>query len=244
MSTVSEAPFGAWLRGERAALDLTQLELAERIGCAEATIQRIEAGAGPLSRSPRCSPRPLAYRPPSAPRSCASRARMPRGHRRQHRRPAAGRQRSHCGAICRCRAARCWAGRPTWRPQPPCSATPRRACSPSPARPAPARPAWSSPWRLRTPPPSPPVPVSSLVDRAQAIDPRFALTTRKAADVAQLCTWQEGLPLGIELGRRAVPGGVQAWCARACRRGRPWKRGGRRPARPPADAARGNRLEL
>lgn len=36
--------FGEWLRARRRAFDLTQSELAERVGCAEDTIGRIEAG--------------------------------------------------------------------------------------------------------------------------------------------------------------------------------------------------------
>src|SRR5436305_7724826 len=42
MKTLSS--FGEWLRARRNALDLTQFELAERAGCAEDTIGRIEAG--------------------------------------------------------------------------------------------------------------------------------------------------------------------------------------------------------
>jgi predicted ATPase/transcriptional regulator with XRE-family HTH domain len=39
-----EASFGEWLRARRNALDLTQFELAQRAGCAEDTIGRMEAG--------------------------------------------------------------------------------------------------------------------------------------------------------------------------------------------------------
>ena len=35
--------FGAWLKMRRGALDLTQKELAQQIGCAEITIRKIEA---------------------------------------------------------------------------------------------------------------------------------------------------------------------------------------------------------
>jgi DNA-binding XRE family transcriptional regulator len=35
--------FGIWLRRRRRALDLTQAELAQRVGCATITIRRIEA---------------------------------------------------------------------------------------------------------------------------------------------------------------------------------------------------------
>src|SRR5947207_11648717 len=35
--------FGYWVRRRRKALDLTQSELARRVGCAEVTIQKIEA---------------------------------------------------------------------------------------------------------------------------------------------------------------------------------------------------------
>src|SRR5690349_17983376 len=44
MAEEVQSSFGAWLRMRRKALDLTQFDLAERIGCAESTIQRIEAG--------------------------------------------------------------------------------------------------------------------------------------------------------------------------------------------------------
>ena len=36
--------FGKWLRANRRAQDLTQVELAQRVGCAEITIRKIEAG--------------------------------------------------------------------------------------------------------------------------------------------------------------------------------------------------------
>src|SRR5262245_31011339 len=35
--------FGYWVRRRRKALDLTQAELAQRVGCADVTIRRIEA---------------------------------------------------------------------------------------------------------------------------------------------------------------------------------------------------------
>src|ERR687887_143337 len=37
------ASFGYWIRRRRKALDLTQAELARRVGCGEGTIQKIEA---------------------------------------------------------------------------------------------------------------------------------------------------------------------------------------------------------
>jgi predicted ATPase/transcriptional regulator with XRE-family HTH domain len=40
----ANSSFGEWLRARRKALDLTQLQLAEAVGCAEDTIGRIEAG--------------------------------------------------------------------------------------------------------------------------------------------------------------------------------------------------------
>ena len=42
--------FGDWLRRRRKALDLTQVALAGRVGCAVVTIQKIEAGARRPSR--------------------------------------------------------------------------------------------------------------------------------------------------------------------------------------------------
>ncbi len=35
--------FGAWVRRRRKALDLTQAALAQRVGCAEVTIRKLEA---------------------------------------------------------------------------------------------------------------------------------------------------------------------------------------------------------
>src|SRR5260370_18554975 len=37
-----ESSFGTWLRQRRKALDVTQVELADQIGCAKTTIQKIE----------------------------------------------------------------------------------------------------------------------------------------------------------------------------------------------------------
>src|ERR671932_821374 len=37
------ASFGYWVRRRRKALDLTQADLARKVGCAEVTIQKIEA---------------------------------------------------------------------------------------------------------------------------------------------------------------------------------------------------------
>ncbi len=37
--------FGEWLRQRRRALDLTQQELADEVGCARITLRRIEGGA-------------------------------------------------------------------------------------------------------------------------------------------------------------------------------------------------------
>lgn len=45
MTRTSASTFGQWLRARRGALDLTQSELAERVGCAEDTIGRIESGS-------------------------------------------------------------------------------------------------------------------------------------------------------------------------------------------------------
>jgi transcriptional regulator with XRE-family HTH domain len=36
--------FGAWLKLRRQALDLTQAELAQQVGCAEVTLRKLEAG--------------------------------------------------------------------------------------------------------------------------------------------------------------------------------------------------------
>ena len=43
METISS--FGEWLRRARKACDLTQAELAQRVGCAEGTIRNLEADA-------------------------------------------------------------------------------------------------------------------------------------------------------------------------------------------------------
>src|SRR5262245_55347665 len=42
--------FGVWVRRRRKALDLTQVELAERVGCAESMLRKIEADARRPSR--------------------------------------------------------------------------------------------------------------------------------------------------------------------------------------------------
>src|SRR5689334_18519284 len=44
------ASFGRWLKARRKTLDLTQWDLATQIGCAEGTIQKIEAGERRPSR--------------------------------------------------------------------------------------------------------------------------------------------------------------------------------------------------
>src|SRR5512136_1710399 len=43
-------PFGIWLRGERRRLDLSRKALADRAGCAEITLRRIESGTLKPSR--------------------------------------------------------------------------------------------------------------------------------------------------------------------------------------------------
>jgi predicted ATPase/DNA-binding XRE family transcriptional regulator len=48
--TTPDAPFGHWLKGHRKALDITQEEVAERIGCSRETIQKIELGERRPSR--------------------------------------------------------------------------------------------------------------------------------------------------------------------------------------------------
>ena len=42
--TDEELPFGTWLRRERRRLDLSRQALADRAGCAEITLRRIESG--------------------------------------------------------------------------------------------------------------------------------------------------------------------------------------------------------
>ena len=39
-----EIAFGAWLRKQRRALDLSQKAFADQVGCAEVALRRIEAG--------------------------------------------------------------------------------------------------------------------------------------------------------------------------------------------------------
>jgi transcriptional regulator with XRE-family HTH domain len=46
----AEPTFGRWLRQRRRRLDLTQADLAERVGCSEITIRKIEADARTPSR--------------------------------------------------------------------------------------------------------------------------------------------------------------------------------------------------
>jgi DNA-binding XRE family transcriptional regulator len=45
-----EASFGRWVQRRRKALDLTQVELAHRVGCAAETLRKIEADARRPSR--------------------------------------------------------------------------------------------------------------------------------------------------------------------------------------------------
>ena len=40
---MSDTSFGSWLKARRRELDLTQIELARKVGCAEITIRKIEA---------------------------------------------------------------------------------------------------------------------------------------------------------------------------------------------------------
>src|SRR5215210_9445663 len=55
IDTAGEMPapapiFSAWLKQRRKELDLTQLEVAERVGCSEDTIRKVEAGTRRLSK--------------------------------------------------------------------------------------------------------------------------------------------------------------------------------------------------
>jgi transcriptional regulator with XRE-family HTH domain len=50
VSSTSEPTFGHWVRQQRKQMDLTQALLARRVGCAEATIKKIEAGLRRPSR--------------------------------------------------------------------------------------------------------------------------------------------------------------------------------------------------
>ncbi|RIK22783.1 MAG: hypothetical protein DCC52_13530 [Chloroflexi bacterium] len=43
MHRVTFQTFGSWLKARRCARDMTQVELARRVGCAEITIRKIEA---------------------------------------------------------------------------------------------------------------------------------------------------------------------------------------------------------
>ena len=48
--------------------------------------------------------------------------------------------------------------------------------------------------------------------RASAADPRFGLTERNAATVADICRHVDGVPLAIELAAARV----QVWASKAC----------------------------
>lgn len=43
----NDVTFGEWLRRRRRELDLTQQELAQRVGCTVSTLRKIEAGEPP-----------------------------------------------------------------------------------------------------------------------------------------------------------------------------------------------------
>ena len=68
--------FGRWLKQRRTSLDLTQDELAARVGCAPETIRR-PAAAGRRKRLPRVSPMPCTWPAQSAPSFCGSPAPRP-----------------------------------------------------------------------------------------------------------------------------------------------------------------------
>src|SRR6476646_9961985 len=49
-SATNATPFGAWVKQQRKALDITQEELSERIGCSIQAIRKIESGERRPSR--------------------------------------------------------------------------------------------------------------------------------------------------------------------------------------------------
>ena len=90
--------------------------------------------------------------------------------------------------------------------------------------------------------------VRLFIERARAVKPAFAITDENAAAVAEICYRLDGLPLAIELAaarsRIFTPQALLARLAGAKHRLALPDRRRARSARPPADAARRDRLEL
>ena len=161
-----------------------------------------------------------------------ARARRVRRARRAARRPRAAARARQLRAGARRRAGRRAAARrltagQAGRDEPRAAARRRRAAS------------WRSRrWRARRR-------VELFVSRARALNPRLALATGDRERIERICERLDGLPLAIELAAARTQAALAGGDPRAARApARPAQRRPARRARAPADAARGDRLEL
>lgn len=179
--------FGQWLKRRRRAFDLTQAELAQRAGCSEVTIRKMEADE--LRPSKQMAQR-LAHELAIAPEEQVAFVRFARdlGGDEPHALPSA-----------------------PWEP-----AAPAPASDPQPYLPAPPPrhdpPNFPVPASARSAPAPRPLTeglsqyeaVHLFIARALEVKPDFVVTNETAPAVAEICYRLNGLPLAIELAAARV----------------------------------------